>query len=908
MPLCPVCSQPFTQGRFCGRCGGRLPPPPGTLRVSTVDPTVPDDSPIGPADLDRLAAAVKDRPGSAEPYVRLAEALFRAGKGERALSTYRAAQAVAPDDRRIDRLGAQLYDALGRRDEALELYERLLILDPSDVQAGLESARLLHEAGRREDSLQRLQTLRAQAETHPEILVRLAEIELSLNDAKSAQADLSAYRRLVGNTLDMFLLMGQAMMVQKFFDGAVKLYREALEAFHDDTDLRLGLGRAFLALQDRGQALLEFERAFATAPQRVEILLEMGKLAGDMGMEDKAEDLFERIRAQYIRDGEIFLDMARYYRQRKDMVKAVAHLERARECSPHHPEIIRLLGDVLEGQQAFAKALAEYESFAREHPEAHWALKGVVRCALALKKFDRAAEAQRSLLTKGSGSAEAWCEYGETLIRILDFDDAERAFEEAARLDPTCTRAYQAPELIKIEKARAQAADLVVQAQDALDKRFFLTAIERLERALDLVPREGDYMRRLAQVCLRTGERGKASDLLSRLRSIDPHDVDMGIQLARLYEWDGKPQLAIDLLGAVLRDQIEHFEGQLTLLRLKRGQVAGDRFGREVLAAVVQSIRLDTALVARTSILPKLLEGYAHLLFGVGSKFQAEALTKAESLFRETLQDHPQHIPALRGLATVYRATGDVRQAGEYLNEVVRAGTDPQALYALARLHENFQHFTEAHKCYSSLRNLFPDHGLYRRKVIEMLGQLSDASSKNELMNHIGVLQEQIAGCANPMWFLHDLAFTQALIARRTTQREEWARRSLLTWHKANSQPNPAPWIQWGLMETQLEFLRGTDRFQALTAQAKMCEKLVREHPDLPYAHAFLGVCYLGYQDLTQTERGLGHLETAFFLAPQAVDIALSIARAAREVGRPNEVDAVRHYMILLEPELTKTM
>lgn len=906
MPVCPNCSQANEpHRRYCGSCGARMEPSGGGTTES--DPLAAARAgAVSPAELEALTAEVKRAPTSPDAYLRLGAALLDSGKSERAFSTYRAGKTIAPNDVRIHRLGAQIFEALGRHDEALNALDTVVKLSGGvDVEADLQAAKLLHESGRRQKALDRLQALREAAPRKPEILLRLAEIELSLGDAVAAQADLSAYRKQTGESREMFLLLGQAMMAQAFHDGAIRHYREALARYPDDFDLRLGLGRAYLGTGERGQAMLEFERALVASPTRIPILLEMGRLYGDMGMEEKAEELFERIHRQNIRDGDVFLSLAEYYQKRRQPGRARSELERARSCSPHHPEIVRMLGEILEAENDTAKALVEYETFLESMPGTVWAMQGIIRCARAQGEFARVAKAQKAFIEAGQKTPDAWCDLGETLVRLGKFKEAEKAFEAASSIDPTCTRAYQAPELIRIEKARADGEQFVQQARDAIKKRFLLTAVERLDRALELVPRETSWMRLLAEVCLRIGSFGRASEMLSKVRAADPRDVWVSRQLARVYESEEKQSLAIELLASALKDQPGDVETHITLLRLKRGQIKGDRFERDMLNSLMKNLQGELARLGKKSPVPALVEGFAQYIFGMGTRSQSEALKRAEELFEEALYRSSDDAWAQRGLVLVFRARGDVKKAAHHLQELVRQSSDPTELHALARLHENFQFYADAHKCYASLKNLFPDNGLYRRRIVEMLSHESEAGGKNLLMEFLGTAQEHTKTSQLDPWAAYDLAVAQTIMARRSTQREEWSRRALLSWNKAASMNDAPPWSRWGLMEAQLEFLKGAERLRALNQNLKICEKIAREHPDLVAAHAAVARCYLGFEDLAQTDRAAKHLETAVFLEPQSVEQQMLLAKTYRELGRAGRVDAVRQAVILSEPELS---
>ncbi|MBF0543715.1 MAG: tetratricopeptide repeat protein [Candidatus Riflebacteria bacterium] len=967
MPRCPKCSQENVAGKFCGKCGfplkptfskqsvkaptppsenkpdeqsdsdlpeenpfdkasdlikklassgsqtgysassPELPPisrPPSVVPAAPKEVEKPEIADIEKDDIEKLQADVKASPSSFEAYFRLALAQFKKGKNERAYSSWRAMKAISPDDLRVFNLGAKILEAVGRNDEAITLLEKSRGIEGGNIESTLLLSKLLHETGKKKESLWVLEALRNQAVSHPEIFLKTAENQLALGDYAAAQEDLSQYRKLAGENKEVFLLLGQTMLLRSFFDGAVRLYSEALEKFPDDPDFFLGLGKALLGIGEKGKALLEFERAGKKAPGRVEILLEMALLFGKMDMDEKAEEIFSKIREQKIRNGEVFLEIAKFYQQRSKNSQAIIELEKAKDLSPHNSEIIKTFGEVLEAAGDYSRALREYESFLEGSPETDWTLFGIIRAARAANEPQKVANAQRSLIKKGQATADLWCDLGETLIRLGKLDDASSAFEEASKLDPTCVRAYQAPELIKLEKARADGEKLVAQAREAVSKKFFLTASELLERALGMVPRETAWMQLLAEVCLKVGEIGRASDLLSKVRVAKPNDFWVSHQLARVFEFEEKANHAIELLSSSLKDSPTNFDGQMLLLRLKRTGIAAKSVEKEMFAALVRNLQHELVAFQKTSPVPLLLEAYIHFLFGMGSKFEQDFVKRGEKLFLEVLGKFGEHPQAHKGLSLIYRAQGDFKKASFHIQELVKTSADPSLLYYVGRFFKNFQEFSEARKCFSSLKNLFPENFLYRRCTIESIALEADSTGKSELPDFINALQEKLRTDSGKQMVLHDLALAQRLMASRSPQKEEWLKRSLLTWNKAVALADSSPWTKWGLMEAQFETLKGPERVKSVQANLRVCEKLAREFPDIPHSHFFLGLAFLAFEDLTQTDRAVHHLEVSTFLNPDFVEGWQILGQSYRAIGKSSKVDVIKQNVILLEPEL----
>jgi tetratricopeptide (TPR) repeat protein len=855
-------------------------------------------------DIVNLEQAVKKQPDNPEVYIELSKALAEAGKVVQAYSTFRAARAIAPESIELLKLGGKIHKMLSRRDEAIEMLEKVFRACPDDLDSILSLVDLLFESGRREEALSYLGALKKQEIKCPDIYIKEAQIHLSLGNAAEAQRSISEYREFAGNTREMFVLLGQTMLKREFFDGAVKNFTEAVNCFPDDADMYLGLGRAYLGMGEKGRALLEFEQGQRKAQGNIEILIELGKLQSAMGNEEIADETFVKIEKSKYVTGENFLELARHFLSRDKAARAVKYLEKARELSPYHEDILQVLGQTHEKLKNFTKATETYEQGLLGYAKAIWAHEGIIRCAGLTGNFDLKAQSQKKLLETGTQTAELWCDYGETLIRTGEFDLAQKAFERAAKLDPTCVRAYQAPELIKLERARAEGENLVEQAKSAIEKKFFLTATERLERALELVPTEIAWKKLLAEVSLKTADISRASGLLAKIRASDPGDYRTTFELARTYEFENKVQLAIELLSSLCKDHPLKLEAHLMLLRLKRSQIRGSRVEAEMFDALIRNLELELAHFRKDSPVPLLVKGYAAYIFSYRSSFQNDGFNKAVASFNEALTRYGDNENAIEGLSLVERARGNSEKAVEYCKKLIRISSSPDKLKVLARLHENFQHFAEARKCYTSLRNLFPENGLYRRKTIEMIAVLSRSGSKNELMNLLSEHSQSIQSQPEQAWVLFETALVQQLIAETSTNPEEWKKKSLLNWHKAANHLQTNHWIRWGMLEAQFKFLKNPERQRAAATNLKACEKILREMPDNSQAYQAVARCYMAFKDLTNTDKALKFLEKAWFLSREHTDTGFMLARTAKELGKSVIVDAVGYNMILLEPEL----
>ena len=202
-------------------------------------------------DLTALELELKKNPGDSSRYVNLADAQLALNKKQQAFSTYRAAKVICPDDPVVMRLGAKVLEALGKREEAVECLQNALQSgDKSvcDADSISHLAELLYNSGKKDSALSWLKKLVKVSDEKPEVLIRLAQIHLSIGNILESQKYMKLYKEKAGETREMYSLMGETMLARGFFDGAVKNYSDAVKNFNGDADMHLGLGKAWLGM------------------------------------------------------------------------------------------------------------------------------------------------------------------------------------------------------------------------------------------------------------------------------------------------------------------------------------------------------------------------------------------------------------------------------------------------------------------------------------------------------------------------------------------------------------------------------------------------------------------------------------------------------------------------------------
>ena len=299
-------------------------------------------------DLETLELELKKNPDNSSSYVKLADCQLALNKKQQAFSTYRAAKTICPDDPIIMRMGAKVFEAMGKREEAVDCLQKALETGDENVcnsDTISHLAELLYNSGKKDLALSWLKKLVNISDEKPEVLIRLAQIHLSIGNIIESQKYLKSYKEKAGATKEMYSLMGETMLARGFYDGAAKNYTDAVESFPKDADMHLGLGKAWLGMKETDIALKELSKAIELRPNDTSILLELGKVQSIMGLEDSSDETFAKIENSNQENGECFLEIAQHFSNRKNDLRALKYLELAKSLSPFHAGILKLLGN-----------------------------------------------------------------------------------------------------------------------------------------------------------------------------------------------------------------------------------------------------------------------------------------------------------------------------------------------------------------------------------------------------------------------------------------------------------------------------------------------------------------------------------------------------------------------------------
>ncbi len=197
-------------------------------------------------------------------------------------------------------------------------------------------------------------------------------------------------------------------------------------------------------------------------------------------------------------------------------------LERAEELVPDDPDAQLSLADIYLAQRNADAAARQLNSVLSKHPDNIDGLARLSSSQLVLRKFERAADASRRLVSVAPNDPRGHYLLGLSLRAQDHTRDAVREFEVAARLAP------------QVIEPIAQLVEMDLGARRLDD------ALARVQRQISIVSDSAKLVDLLGVVYAARGQRDLAEGAFLRSAALAPHDADPRVRVAQLYTSVGR--------------------------------------------------------------------------------------------------------------------------------------------------------------------------------------------------------------------------------------------------------------------------------------------------------------------------------------------------------------------------------
>jgi len=337
---------------------------------------------------------------------RIIEVLMRQNKRNEAADVMKQILKDDPQDNDAKGLEATFLLEKGDVNQALTELQGVVSRAPDNAIARYNLGRAYAVRGEWELARQMFQKA---IETKPDYMVArlaLGQLEISRGEFDAAlktAAQILTYDR---NSVNARLIQSAALMGQKklteahqlldgmlmvnpnlpdvqFQLGVVDLaenkYKEALLAFRKAYDLNpanarglMGMVETYMAQKQPDEAMNLLRGESAKAPQRMDIVLQMGTVAVRAGKFDDAIGYYQRVMDSLDKNakgrGDMLMRIGDTYRRKGDLQSAVANMQKAREILPGNVMILTTLAMVLEQAGRWTEAQQVYQAAVKMDP------------------------------------------------------------------------------------------------------------------------------------------------------------------------------------------------------------------------------------------------------------------------------------------------------------------------------------------------------------------------------------------------------------------------------------------------------------------------------------------------------------------------------------------------------------
>ena len=364
----------------------------------------------------RLEQLTRREPGNARAWVQLAQVYGKRKKGEQALAAAGKAETLGADDPGVLHELANLYIELQPDlKKAAALEARYAEKTPEDRTAWRRVAALYLDAGLPEQAIAAGRQGLAH-DASPELRTILGQAYMAVEDWDNAATQLRAALRPGHSDEEAHFRLAQMYMLRRDYPHAVEVLANARQMFGKSPQVELALGVCYYGLQRYGDAVDEFMKAIALAPDAPQAYVLLGRILEHAG--DRLPEVMQRFvefnesnptnALGYMLHAKALLARAGGAEQATEAEadQALGLLRKSLALTADGAEARYLTGCVLEGQRQYKAAAEELEKSIALHPQGSAAHQRLAQVYGQLGRAEDAAR-ERELHRKLAAAEEA---------------------------------------------------------------------------------------------------------------------------------------------------------------------------------------------------------------------------------------------------------------------------------------------------------------------------------------------------------------------------------------------------------------------------------------------------------------------------------------------------------------------
>lgn len=342
-----------------------------------------------------------------------------------------------------------------------------------------------------------------------------------------------------------------------FLDG-IKVYRLAMIAVSRVSDFlaaRRGHGRQGVSIEPDDPRLLPAQSPpwQSTAPQELAAqslaCLKQGRSYDEQGLYKEAEESFQKAIVLHPGNSEAYIGLGWVAWKTKRYPQAEEFFRKALEIEPSEEEAYIGLGYSFVGREEYSQAEASFKEAIALNPKSAGGYSGLSAVYASLRQFDALELLGQEYIRKNPGNEWGYIILGNLYNSEGLYDKAEAEFRKALAMNPQNYNVYQGLGESCLNLRRYSEAERVFRyiaenntgnpsgyvwlGRLYLVQERFPEAAQVLEKARAIAPDNSLLWRPLAESYMKSGEYGKAEEVLRHglleLRDAAPAEFSLGL-------------------------------------------------------------------------------------------------------------------------------------------------------------------------------------------------------------------------------------------------------------------------------------------------------------------------------------------------------------------------------------------
>jgi tetratricopeptide (TPR) repeat protein len=247
-----------------------------------------------------LGACARTPTQKRDRFLESGKKLFEKKQYAKAILDFKNAVAAVPKDAEAHYQLGRAYAGQHEFQTAVNILQKAVQLNPNHAGAQLEISKIMASTIDPEllaDAESRLNALLQSGNNDPEALNTLALTELKLGKVETGVSHLQQSLAMAPQALNASILLAQARLAQRDFNGAEQVLRKACEDAPKSVDARIVLGKFYMARMRLPEAEQQYQRALALSSRSPSALLELAKLQIAVGRKQEGEQTLRRLAA-----------------------------------------------------------------------------------------------------------------------------------------------------------------------------------------------------------------------------------------------------------------------------------------------------------------------------------------------------------------------------------------------------------------------------------------------------------------------------------------------------------------------------------------------------------------------------------------------------------------------------------